>query len=146
MTAPCFCPKKTIMNLGSANPQSEIQNTQSAVTDSPWFWVLVFSSMGLLALAVIGFSGKYGKRQSIIERQYQARQRIAEKLPAENNPKPEERINDMESRRPYATPGNNLIELWPLAALMGLAASFAAAMLYRARRASLGHKRIANSL
>ena len=88
--------------------------------------------MALLALAVVGFSGKYSKRQAGIERQYQARERIAEKLVAENNPQPGERIDDQLDRRAFATPGDNLITLWPLAALLGVAALVSAAMLYRA--------------
>jgi hypothetical protein len=119
----------------SDNPQSEIRNPQSPLTESPWFWVLAFSLMGLLALAVVGLGGKYGKRQAGIERQYQARERIAEKRAAENNSAGSARIDDQEARRPFATPGHTLITLWPLAILMGLVALFAAAMLVRASRA-----------
>ena len=90
--------------------------------------------MGLLALAAVGFSGKYQKRQAKIELQYQARERVAEKLTAENNPAGGERTNDLEPRRPFATPGNNLITLWPLATLLGTVAVVAAAMLFRGRR------------
>ena len=121
-----------------ANPQSEIRNAQSGLTDSPWFWALAFSLVGLLALAVIGFSGKYGKRQAGIERQYQARERVAEKLTSENNPDVAGRIDQSEVRRPFATPGNNLITTWPLAALLGIVAVVAALMLYRASRAVPG--------
>ena len=102
-----------------------------SITDSPWFWVLIFSVMGLLALAVIG--GKYGRRQANIERQYQARERVAEKLAAENNPAAADRIEDSDARREYATPGDKLIPIWPLAVLLGLFAVVAAAMLYRGR-------------
>jgi hypothetical protein len=109
-------------------------NEQSPITDSPWFWALAFSLMGLLALAAVGFSGKYQKRQAKIELQYQARERVAEKLTAENNPAGSGRTDDSEARRPFATPGNNLITLWPLAVLLGIVAVVAATMLYRARR------------
>jgi hypothetical protein len=106
----------------------------SPLTDSPWFWALAFSLMALLALAVVGFSGKYTKRQAKIELQYQARERVAEKLTAENNPAASERTDDdLEVPRPFATPGNNLITLWPLAVLLGLMAIVAAAMVYRGR-------------
>ena len=44
------------------------------ITDSPWFWVLVFSVVALIALGAI--SGQYGKRQARLERQYQARERV----------------------------------------------------------------------
>jgi hypothetical protein len=103
----------------------------TAVTDSPWFWVLAFSLMALLALAVI--SGKYDRRQANIERQYQARERVAEKITAENNPADPARIDNPEARRPYATPGDKLIPLWPLAILLSLIAMVAAVVLYRSR-------------
>jgi type VI protein secretion system component VasF len=108
---------------------------QSPLTDSPWFWALAFSLMGLLALAAVGFSGKYQKRQAKIELQYQARERVAEKLTAENNPAGHQRTDDLEARRPFTTPGNNLITLWPLAVLLGIVAVVAATMLYRGSRA-----------
>jgi hypothetical protein len=106
----------------------------SPITDSPWYWVLLFSLMALLALAVIGFSGKYGKRQAVIERQYQARERVAEKITRENNSPGGARIDQQESRRPFATPGEQLIPLWPLAVLLGIVATLAATVLLRASR------------
>lgn len=92
------------------------------ITDSPWFWVLIFSLMGLLALAVI--SGKYGRRQAGIERQYQARERVAEA-----GPEGAAHI----APRPYATPGDTLIPLWPLAVVLGIVAIFATWLLVRGR-------------
>jgi hypothetical protein len=115
------------------NLQSENRNSKLLITDSLWFWVLVFALMGLLVLAVLDFGGKYSGRQAAIERQYQARERVAEKLTAENNPQDIPRIDDQSARRPFATPGNNLITLWPLAVLLGIVAIVAAAMLYRSR-------------
>jgi hypothetical protein len=115
----------------SNNPQSEIRNPQSPITDSPWFWVLAFSLMALLALAVIGFSGKYGRRQSIEELKYQARSRVAEKLTAENNPDIDGRIDSLDAQRAYATPDSQLIPIWPLAVVLGLVSVIATGMLYR---------------
>lgn len=106
--------------------------TRPPVTDSPWFWVLAFSLMGIIALAAL--NGKYSRRQANIERQYQARERVAEKLGAENNPDLGVRIDDSEARRAYATPGNQLIPVWPLAALLSLISIVAAAMLHRGHR------------
>jgi hypothetical protein len=93
------------------------------LTDSPWFWVLLFSVMALAALAAMG--GKYGRRQSALERQYQARDRIAA---AASEP------GSAPARRPYAVPGANLVPLWPLGILLGASAAFAAIMLVRNRR------------
>jgi hypothetical protein len=89
------------------------------ITDSPWFWVLVFSLMGLGALAAI--SGQYGKRQSRLERQYQARERIAE-----------DAVGDP-GRREYSTSDATLIPLWPLAVGLGGVVLFASVMLVRER-------------
>jgi hypothetical protein len=107
-------------------------DARSPITDSPWFWALTFSLMGLLALAAM--SGKYGRRQANIERSYQARERVAEKLMAENNPEAAARIDNPDARRPYATPGDDLIPIWPLAVLLGLISMVAATMLRRQQR------------
>jgi hypothetical protein len=106
-------------------------SSQHPLTDSPWFWVLAFSLMALLALGAIG--GKYGRRQTRLELQYQARERVAERRAAENNPAAAERINDQATRRAFASPGDNLIPLWPLAAILVLISIFSAVMLGRAR-------------
>lgn len=42
------------------------------VTDSPWFWVCLFSTMGIVLLTV--FDTRIGSRQAQMEREYQARQ------------------------------------------------------------------------
>jgi hypothetical protein len=101
-------------------PQSAIRNPKSPLTDSPWFWVLLFSLMGLGALAAI--SGKYGQRQSRLERQYQARERIAE-----------DTVGDP-ALREYSSPAGTLIPLWPLAVVLGGVAMTAGVMLMRERR------------
>lgn len=96
------------------------------LTDSPWFWVLAFSLMALLALAAI--SGKYGRRQSNDERKYQAAERIAagEKGAAASS--------ETTGRRPYAMPGETLIPLWPLTLILIVIALIAAVMLWRGLR------------
>ena len=101
------------------------------VTDSPWFWALAFSLMGLVALAAM--AGKYGRRQANIERNYQARSRVAEKLTAENKSDADGRIESPDAQRSYATPDDKLIPIWPLAVLLGLVSAVAAGMLYRSR-------------
>ena len=85
------------------------------ITDSPWFWVLAFSVVGLISLGAI--SGQYGKRQARLERQYQARERVAEGA-----------VSDP-SRREYATPDDTLVPLWPLAILLLGVAGASAYML-----------------
>jgi hypothetical protein len=109
----------------------EVDPRAAQLTDSPWFWVLAFSLMALLALAAIG--GKYGRRQTRLELQYQARERIAERRSAANNPEAAERIVDQRGQREFASPGDNLIPLWPLAAVLFLIAIFSVVMLGRGR-------------
>jgi hypothetical protein len=104
---------------------------RAPVTDSPWFWVLAFSLMALLALVAIGT--KYGRRQTRLELQYQARERIAERRAAANNSPADARRNDQTGQREFASPGDNLIPLWPLAVVLFLVAIFSAIMLSRGR-------------
>ena len=48
------------------------------ISDSPWFWVYLFGTAALIALALI--SPKFGPRQAQIEREYQGRTRAAQNL------------------------------------------------------------------
>jgi hypothetical protein len=43
------------------------------ITDSPWFWLFAFSSMGLIGLLAV--SPKYDDRQKRLEARYEGRQR-----------------------------------------------------------------------
>lgn len=92
-------------------------SSKPPITDSPWFWVLLFSVVGLLAVAAI--SGQYSKRQARLERQYQARERVAEGT-----------VGDTDQRE-YATPERTLIPLWPLAVVLVGVAIASAVMLGR---------------
>jgi len=103
----------------------------SPITDSPWYWVLLFSLMALLVLVVIG--PKYGRRQSAMERKYQARERIEEQRAARNNPGDNARSDEIAARRQFASPGDTLVPLWPLAAIFVVVALFAVYMLRRGR-------------
>lgn len=105
-------------------------DSRAPVTDSPWFWVLAFSLMALLALVAIG--AKYGRRQTRLELQYQARERTAERRAAANN-SPANARSDDRTRREFASPGENLIPLWPLAVVLFLVSIFSAIMLGRGR-------------
>ena len=97
-------------------------NEKPPITDSPWFWVLLFSIVGLVALG--GISGQYGKRQARLERQYQARERIRDHTLGNGA------VNDP-TRRDYATPEHTLVPIWPLAVVLGGVVVLAAVMLGR---------------
>ena len=76
-------------------------SSKPPITDSPWFWVLLFSAVGLILMLV--FSGQISKRQARLDRQYQARERVQD-----------EAVGDP-ARREYSSPENTLIPIWPLA-------------------------------
>jgi hypothetical protein len=101
------------------------------LSDSPWFYVFVFSLMAVVALIVIG--PKFGRRQSVDERMFQARQLIEEQRAAGNNAAIEPRNDNSAEQRPFSTPGDTLVPLWPLAVVMLAIALFAGMMLLRGR-------------
>jgi hypothetical protein len=95
-------------------------NPKPLITDSPWFWVMLFSLVSIVVVATI--SGQYGKRQARLERQYQARERIADNA-----------VGAAE-RREYSTPEDTLVPIWPLAAALCAIGVGAGGMLWRERR------------
>ena len=53
-----------------------MQPAARPITDSPWFWVYLFATAALIALALMG--PKYASRQAQIEREFQGRQRASQ--------------------------------------------------------------------
>jgi hypothetical protein len=51
------------------------------LTDSPWFWLLVFANAALLGVAIIG--PKYNVRQGAVERRFEARREVARRALAQ---------------------------------------------------------------
>ena len=70
------------------------------LTDSPWFWVYLFGTAALIALALV--APKFGPRQAQIEREYQGRTRAAQNL------------NGVEPDLPMSSSERTLITLQPL--------------------------------
>jgi hypothetical protein len=98
------------------------------ISDSPWFWVLVFSLMALGLVAIL--TPKYGERQSQLERRYQGAMRAAESKtetanPGENARAGQNGASDLVASRPISMPGNTLITLGPLVALLAVVAAIA---------------------
>jgi hypothetical protein len=106
-----------------------------AVTDSAWFWVLVYSSVPLLGLALL--SQKYGERQSRLERQYQghlvAAEKKIQKLAAGGTaPAAAEQSAGSQSSAPsYSSSDETIIPLTPLVLIFAAITFFAAVMLSR---------------
>lgn len=105
-------PQVGIIYNGDMNPQSPAIPSRPPLTDSPWFWVCLFATAALLGLWLAG--GKYGARQSQIERQYQARQLHGQS------------VKPAGEREELSTADDTLITLGPLYAIVGvsLAASW----------------------
>ena len=51
------------------------QTNQRPVSDSPWFWLILFTASALAALVVVG--PKYGYRQARLERMNNTREQMA---------------------------------------------------------------------
>jgi hypothetical protein len=85
------------------------------ITDSPWLWCAIFTGVGLSALLATG--GKFGKRQSGIERKYQARTAVASgQLNIDTLATGEKSARQLPE---YSTPNDTVIPLWPLEILLG---------------------------
>ena len=97
------------------------------VTDSPWFWLVLFGTVGLAALTAI--SPKYGRRQAPIERKYQARQHM--QFPSERAPEASESTPPVDLE--YSSAGDTIVKLWPIRAVALVAIVIAAVALVRQR-------------
>jgi hypothetical protein len=67
-------------------------NQRPPITDSPWFWLIVFSCSALAGLMAI--APKYSVRQAGVERKSAAREEVARRRHAEE-PFPQENAGDV---------------------------------------------------
>jgi hypothetical protein len=74
------------------------------LTDSPWFWLYLFGTAGVLAIAAQ--STRYGDRQAQHDRQFQGRQHIYQ------------HAADEESSEQFSTSADKVADLRPLYALL----------------------------
>lgn len=79
------------------------------LTDSPWFWGMLFSCAALVALTLV--TPKYAPRQRKLEMQYYAREEIVRRQ-AEGVA--EARQPGLEGEAPPPTTDELIIPLWPL--------------------------------
>jgi hypothetical protein len=97
-----------------------------SVSESPWFWVMVFSLAALMGLATIG--PKYAQRQAGVERRFEARQEAARR---ETRPQPDLSQADAE----YLPAEQHLkVPLWRLAAVLIAVSAISGAGLWRSQR------------
>ncbi len=98
------------------------------ITDSPWFWLLVFSAAGLVCVLVI--MPQYAKRQRRLEMQYMAREEILRRQ-AEGEPAAREAGEEGAAAPPAV--GELIIPIWPLASVCVAAMGLASYMLWKSR-------------
>lgn len=96
-------------------------------TDSPWFWMLVFSTTAAVGMAAI--APKFAVRQARLESRWAGREQAAtERARRAAGLAPTDLADD--ARDPDDEP-RRVVPLWPLAIAAGIAAVVSAAMLRR---------------
>lgn len=115
--------------MADLDPPPESSRPSEPITDSPWLWFALFSAVGLAALLATG--GKFGKRQSNIERQYQARAAVASgRLQIRESGVGEKTAAGVPA---YVTPQRPAIPVWPLEIILGLVCAASFGLLLRQR-------------
>lgn len=98
------------------------------LTDSPWFWGVVFSSMALVGIGLI--APKFDRRQRQVEGRFLGRQQAAIERERRAAGLPPIDLAEEARERDVAAP-ERIVPLWTLALAAGSAAAGSALMLYR---------------
>lgn len=108
------------------------------VTDSPWFWGLMFSAMSLVGMAMIG--PKFERRQGQIEGRFTGRQQAHMERQRRTAGLPPVDLA-AEARDPSPSTSARIVPLWTLASLAAAATAGSAVMLWRQRRSHASRTR-----
>jgi hypothetical protein len=98
------------------------------LTDSPWFWGLMFSVMALVGIGLI--APKFDKRQRQVEGRFLGRQQSAIERERRAAGLPPVDLADTAQDRELVAP-QRIVPLWTLAIAAGAAAAGSAVMLRR---------------
>jgi len=98
------------------------------LTDSPWFWAMLFALMALVGIGLI--APKFDVRQRQIEGRYLGRQKAAEERARRSAGLEPVDLAVEAIDREVAAP-NRMVPLWTLATAAGAAAAGSAVMLRR---------------
>lgn len=101
------------------------------LSDSPWFWLLLFSATAIFALLVV--SPKYVRRQGRLIRQFEARRQHRGMLPRESQ-EDDTHARKARSRIPEASGVRRRFRLTPLVLLAVLVLIISGTMLVVSRR------------
>lgn len=102
------------------------------LTDSPWFWLGLFASMALLALVVV--APKYDRRQGRLVVQQEVREQVHATQPLASRATNEE----APAPGPPAPAERGILNLWPIAGVLVIVVTVAAALTMAARRRDQG--------
>jgi len=98
------------------------------LTDSPWFWAMLFSLMALVGIGLI--APKFDVRQRQIEGRYLGRQKAAEERARRSAGLEPVNLADEAVDREAVAP-RRMVPLWTLATVAGAAAVGSGVMLRR---------------
>ncbi len=102
-----------------------INRSSQSVTETPWFWLMLFSCAALAAIATIG--PKFERREQVIETKFHARERGLHREPSGPG-------DDVELAE--APQWNPIFTLGPIVAVIGLVAivSFVGVIRFQRRQ------------
>lgn len=118
----------------SATPDPSLQQPSGGrppLTDSGWFWAMLFSMMALAGVAVI--SPKWDWRQRQLEGRFLGRQQAAVERQRRAAGLEAVDLAETAADREAVAPGR-IVPAWTLPTLAAIAAASSAAMLWRERR------------
>ena len=98
------------------------------LSDSPWFWGLLFSVMSLIALGLI--SPKFDRRQRQVESRFLGRQEAAIERSRRSAGLPPQDLADGAREQEFVA-AKRIIPLWTLVLTAGITATGSAVMLQR---------------
>ncbi|MEX1076966.1 MAG: hypothetical protein WED27_11035 [Pirellulales bacterium] len=110
--------------------ETELSSRQP-LSDSGWFWALMFSVMALVAVGVIG--PKWDWRQRQLEGRYLGREQAAVERQRRTSGLDPVDLAETAVEREAIAPGR-IVPAWTLASLAAAAAAASAFMLWRERR------------
>ncbi|MFM8953749.1 MAG: hypothetical protein ACKOOF_11925 [Planctomycetaceae bacterium] len=125
------------MHQSELSPPAGLPEPPLRLTDSPWFWALMFAVMALVGIVAI--APKFDRRQRQVEGRFLGRQEAAVERQRRADGLPATDLAES-ARPPDARPPERIVPLWTRASLAAAAAAGSAAML--AREAARRHPMI----